>query len=130
MGRFLGGILAGAAVSIICAIAWAKITPAINFQISIVNIFIGIGVGVVICSVSGRQGPVTGMVAAAVALAGMLLGWYLLYNDQYHKVFGPTAGWLTFDLYKEAMKDVSVISWICIAIGTFSAYGAGNGGKR
>jgi hypothetical protein len=98
---FLMAAIAGLAVGLGCAVAWAVIVHVTHFEIGIVASFIGVAVAKTTIAASGKKrGPIMQALAGALAVVGvaggrlMLFGWAVA-DFLNEKNIQPTAALVT-----------------------------------
>ena len=128
-GDPLRGLLAGAGAALLGAIVWAALVYITHYELGIVAVFVGYGVGYVVHRV-GRTASV-GLAAASAGFAavGILLGFVLSQLVAGMRDLGTSfldtvdlvsqrIGWFEF-IFKDCVTGVG---WLFLAIGAFAAF--------
>jgi hypothetical protein len=88
-GKFGLSIGIAAAAAIVSGLIWAGIVIATGFQIGWVAWFIGLVTGAAICLVTPERSPRVGLIAAGLAICGLLIGKMVTAEYYIGKAFRP-----------------------------------------
>jgi len=127
-GDPLRGLLAGAGVAVLGAILWAVVVYLSKYEIGLLAVVIGYGVGYTVHRVGGVATQRTAIIAAVLAGVGILLGFVLTtiaavaqtFDLGFFEVVSRTTDnglWGTV-----LSSSVSGLDWFFLAIGAFSAW--------
>ena len=128
-GDPLRGLLAGAAAALLGAIVWAALVYITKWELGIVAVGVGYGVGYVVHRVGRVASTGVALAAAALAAVGILFGFVLSQlvagMEVLHGSFleavdfvGQYIGWGEFII--KAPGDA--LAWAFLAIGAFAAF--------
>jgi len=127
VGRLLLGVLLAAGVGVVGAFVWEKIVFYAHVEIGWINIIIGLAIGAAMAAGSGRRGPLPAVLAAGVAFCAMMFGYLLLFDQSLaagaEKANAPKPP-MSYALFLECVKELSVIDWLFVAIGVYGAFKA------
>jgi hypothetical protein len=135
-GDPLRGILAGLGVAVVGAILWAVVVYLTKYEVGLLAVVIGYGVGYVVHRVGKVASQGMAITSAALAAAGILLGFVLTTVAAVAQVAGVgffDAVNLISDnnAWGTALGDsVNGLDWLFLAVGAFAAWRLVAGQRR
>jgi hypothetical protein len=119
-GKLALGVVAGLVVGIVGAIILEKIHIYAHFGLSILYIFVAIGIAGALTKVSEQSSPLISVLSVAVYFVSMLVSHYVYALDL---VAAEAPGLpMSMDIFVASLKIFSPMHWIIIAIGAYSAF--------
>jgi hypothetical protein len=135
-GDPLRGLLAGAGVAVLGAVLWAVVVYLTKYEVGLIAVVIGYGVGFVVHRVSGVASQATAIGAALLAAVGILIGFVLTtvagVAQELHIGFFDAVNLISDNnLWGRALGDsVTGLDWLFLGIGAFAAWRLVAGQRR
>ncbi len=121
----LMGIGLSLVIGIAGAIAIEKILVFSGYSLALLYVVLGYGIGWGLHRVMGRGGSDLGLIAVGVMVASLGVSHLIYAQDLLNKVAAThhlRVGLTVFDVFPAAMKSLSFMHWVLIAIGLFYCY--------
>jgi hypothetical protein len=114
------GVVASLVVGIVGAIILEKIYVNAHFGLSLLYIFVAIGIAGALTKISEQSSPLISVLSVAVYLVSMLVSHYVFALDA---IAAEAPGIpMSMDIFMAALKSFSPMHWVLIAIGGYTAF--------